>query len=327
MLQAGRSKNAGGYRFGFQGQEADNKIGGLGQHLNYTFRNYDSWAIRFGAIDPLASKYPYWSPFAFSGNRVIDAVELEGLEPYRIIFWGGTREKEPDGSDRKKGGKRDNNTFYQAALQLRKYKDIENKMSQITTADQIIYELEILEDGSVEYLDILSHGTPYSLNFSETKNVNVGFYASWLAKKATERGYIKQDPVENAGYHFSRWCGAREVDEIPYNKFSENAIIELHGCKGGCSFAEAYPESKEYAQYADALLDNIAMNMSEGLYGAGKTYAVAIAHHTRSSPEGGSYQHGGRSVYWNGQLLFETTKKGDISKKEIKKEIDKITNQ
>jgi RHS repeat-associated protein len=56
MLQAGRSKNAGGYRFGFQGQEADNKIGGLGQHLNYTFRNYDSWAIRFGAIDPLAQQ-------------------------------------------------------------------------------------------------------------------------------------------------------------------------------------------------------------------------------------------------------------------------------
>jgi RHS repeat-associated protein len=57
MLQAGRSRNAGGYRFGYQGQEADNKIGGLGQHLNYTFRNYDSWAIRFGAIDPLAGKY------------------------------------------------------------------------------------------------------------------------------------------------------------------------------------------------------------------------------------------------------------------------------
>ena len=84
MLQAGRSRNAGGYRFGFQGQEADNKIGGLGQHLNYTFRNYDSWAIRFGAIDPLAGKYPYWSPFAFSGNRVIDAVELEGLEQYIV---------------------------------------------------------------------------------------------------------------------------------------------------------------------------------------------------------------------------------------------------
>ncbi len=86
MLQAGRTKNAGGYRFGFQGQEADNKIGGLGQHLNYTFRNYDSWAIRFGAIDPLAGKYPYWSPFAFSGNRVIDSRELEGLEPAYSIY-------------------------------------------------------------------------------------------------------------------------------------------------------------------------------------------------------------------------------------------------
>ena len=80
MLQAGRTKNAGGYRFGFQGQEADNKIGGLGQHLNYTFRNYDSWAIRFGAIDPLAAKYPHNSSYAFSENRVIDGVELEGLE-------------------------------------------------------------------------------------------------------------------------------------------------------------------------------------------------------------------------------------------------------
>ena len=80
MLQAGRSRNAGGYRFGFQGQEADNKIGGLGQHLNYTFRNYDSWAIRFGAIDPLAAKYPHNSSYAFSENRVIDGVELEGAE-------------------------------------------------------------------------------------------------------------------------------------------------------------------------------------------------------------------------------------------------------
>jgi len=29
----------------------------------------------------LTKKYPYYSPYAFSGNRVIDATELEGLEP------------------------------------------------------------------------------------------------------------------------------------------------------------------------------------------------------------------------------------------------------
>ena len=80
MLQPGRSVSSGTYRFGYQGQEMDNAISALGQHLNHTYRNYDSWTARFGAIDPLAGKYPHNSTYAFSENRVIDAVELEGLE-------------------------------------------------------------------------------------------------------------------------------------------------------------------------------------------------------------------------------------------------------
>ncbi len=35
---------------------------------------------RFFAVDPLAPSYPHNSPYAFSENRVIDGVELEGLE-------------------------------------------------------------------------------------------------------------------------------------------------------------------------------------------------------------------------------------------------------
>ncbi len=42
---------------------------------------YDARIGRFLSIDPLAVKYPFYSPYAFSGNRVIDMVELEGLEP------------------------------------------------------------------------------------------------------------------------------------------------------------------------------------------------------------------------------------------------------
>lgn len=37
---------------------------------------------RFFARDPLAPKYPNNSPYAFSQNRVIDGIELEGLEFY-----------------------------------------------------------------------------------------------------------------------------------------------------------------------------------------------------------------------------------------------------
>jgi len=69
------------YRYGFQGQEKDDEwTGQTGSHLNYKYRMYDSRIGRFFAIDPLAAKYPYNSTYAFSVNRVIDMVELEGLE-------------------------------------------------------------------------------------------------------------------------------------------------------------------------------------------------------------------------------------------------------
>jgi hypothetical protein len=35
---------------------------------------------RFFAVDPLTAKYPHYSPYSFSGNKLIHKVELEGLE-------------------------------------------------------------------------------------------------------------------------------------------------------------------------------------------------------------------------------------------------------
>ena len=76
----GRTQNAYGYRYGFQGQEMDDEIKGEGNSVNYKFRMHDPRVGRFFAVDPLASKYPHNSPYAFSENRVIDGLELEGLE-------------------------------------------------------------------------------------------------------------------------------------------------------------------------------------------------------------------------------------------------------
>jgi hypothetical protein len=74
-----------GYRFGFQGQEKDNEIyGAEGTALSFEYRVHDARVGRFLSIDPLAAKYPFYSPYAFSGNRVIDRIELEGLEPAEI---------------------------------------------------------------------------------------------------------------------------------------------------------------------------------------------------------------------------------------------------
>lgn len=49
--------------------------------MNYKYRMHDPRLGRFFTMDPLAAKYAYNSPYAFSENRVIDAIKLEGLEP------------------------------------------------------------------------------------------------------------------------------------------------------------------------------------------------------------------------------------------------------
>lgn len=65
------------YSHGFQGQEKDDEVKGKGNSVNYKFRMHDPRVGSFFAIDPLASKYPHNSPYAFSENVVISHVELE----------------------------------------------------------------------------------------------------------------------------------------------------------------------------------------------------------------------------------------------------------
>jgi RHS repeat-associated protein len=72
-------------RYAFQGQEHDKETG-----CDYfRYRMYDPEVARFNSVDPLREKYPHNSPFAFSENRVVDGVELEGLEV--ALFHGDAR--------------------------------------------------------------------------------------------------------------------------------------------------------------------------------------------------------------------------------------------
>ncbi len=80
MQMPGRNGSTGDYRYGFQGQEKDDEVKGEGNSINYKYRMHDPRIGRFFAVDPLAKDYPWNSPYAFSENRVIDGVELEGLE-------------------------------------------------------------------------------------------------------------------------------------------------------------------------------------------------------------------------------------------------------
>ncbi|WP_276528637.1 RHS repeat-associated core domain-containing protein, partial [Chryseobacterium rhizosphaerae] len=68
------------YRYSSQGQENQRET----KWSSYKWRNYDAAMGRFFNVDPLAEDYNTWSTYAFSGNRVVDARELEGLEPKKV---------------------------------------------------------------------------------------------------------------------------------------------------------------------------------------------------------------------------------------------------
>ncbi|MBL4707002.1 MAG: hypothetical protein JKY48_00990 [Flavobacteriales bacterium] len=80
MQMPERYGRANKYRYGFQGQERDDEIKGDGNSVNYKYRMHDPRLGRFFAVDPLAPEYPHYTPYQFSGNKLISHVELEGLE-------------------------------------------------------------------------------------------------------------------------------------------------------------------------------------------------------------------------------------------------------
>jgi RHS repeat-associated protein len=81
------------YLYGFQGQERDNEFKGDGNSVNYKYRVHDPRLGRFLSIDPLAPKYAHNSPYAFSENIVINAIELEGLEAFFVTGTTSTNKR------------------------------------------------------------------------------------------------------------------------------------------------------------------------------------------------------------------------------------------
>jgi RHS repeat-associated protein len=103
------------YQYKYQGQELQET-----GFYSFKWRNYMPDVGRFFNVDPLAEKYPTWAPYVFSGNRIIDARELEGLEPY-VLF--NTRENAAANFGQQYNGKSILNKKEYAALIYSLYKD------------------------------------------------------------------------------------------------------------------------------------------------------------------------------------------------------------
>ncbi|MEZ4980031.1 MAG: RHS repeat-associated core domain-containing protein [Saprospiraceae bacterium] len=107
----GRTADFENYRYGFQGQEKDDEIKGSGNSYDFNFRIYDPRLGRFLSTAPLSPDYPWNSPYAFSENRLIDAIELEGLEAFFIHGTTSSPNRWNDASVETLGGLTNNKTF------------------------------------------------------------------------------------------------------------------------------------------------------------------------------------------------------------------------
>jgi RHS repeat-associated protein len=209
MLMPGRNGNSGDYRYGFQGQEKDDELKGEGNSVNYKFRMHDSRVGRFFAEDPLASKFAFNSPYTFSQNLVISAVELEGLEA-KIAIHG-------ESTDFASFKKSDNPTFKNRATRLKKHGF---KALYANTGMHIVTHLcnATEKEGAVRAAFIFSHGFVSGVVLDNNK----GLYNT---DQYNEEGAATIDDI----------VSLMEQGEV---KFNDDAVIFLGICSPAYGIAE-----------------------------------------------------------------------------------------
>ncbi|GIV45112.1 MAG: hypothetical protein KatS3mg035_2235 [Bacteroidia bacterium] len=102
-VMEGRDLEITNYRFGFQGQEGDDEIKGIGNSYDFRARIYDTRLGRWLAVDPQQAKYPGYSPYHFGYCDPIIVIDPNGEENIVVVGNQGSSpksDKKADGSYR-----------------------------------------------------------------------------------------------------------------------------------------------------------------------------------------------------------------------------------
>ena len=221
------------YKYGFQGQEKDNEVYGEGNTYLFEYRVHDPRLGRFLSVDPLAKSYPWNSPYAFAENRVIDGIDLEGLEYVNFNLV--------------------NDGFY-SQLGFTFADDIA-KQAYITANTVTHNGVKYLNTGFHVYQD------PTTLAFSKTQTTGTTKVSEWvyydiqLFDKATDHAYGWGDPTLKGNNSFGSAKNTNCADlanaqaeelgaKLKSGVVSYSDAIKLYNAKNGTNLS--YDEGVDY---------------------------------------------------------------------------------
>ncbi|MCH2231138.1 MAG: hypothetical protein MK105_12415 [Crocinitomicaceae bacterium] len=175
---------------------------------------HDPRIARFFTIDPLTSKYPHYTPYSFSGNKVIHAIELEGAEELEV----NPSPEEVAGFEVEVEGVSQNDWIYSSAYY--NYQKLYNSNPTVSPADMADYTITYFSNGvltsklSPEALAILGDIPQWQINSLS----NISATVSMLSDMGEEG--------EGQAYH--DYIMSRDMNGIGgnagiYNEFAINA--------------------------------------------------------------------------------------------------------
>jgi hypothetical protein len=209
----------------------DDEIKGEGNSINYKYRMHDPRIGRFFAVDPLTSKYPHYSPYSFSGNKVIHRVELEGLEDGQISTHSGDAGIRLLNDDR--------------IDHLSKEEYIEHHELKAVVAKPIIRYLTPLEE-----MFTLVYGSDFDGNESSAAEAGVWIIASYIPGAK----FLK--PVFGVAKK-----GSKISAKI--SNFANKTLLDEHFVKHAKEFGDKFKTAEQYAKGAQNFFKRTGDNIME----------------------------------------------------------------
>ena len=224
---------------------------------------------RFFAIDPLAFKFPWNSTYAFSENRVIEMIELEGLEGVRpAVIWGYS--------------KKTNEYIWST-------ENVEFAFSEITTSIHDNEEFKTMTDAVILYNDAKAN-----TSIEPTKTVYIIYSRSIV--KTEYRSEIKEEDGQK--YIVTR--SSKEITKLVYDasggitRMEKTTVLDpavIQKCWTGADGKLYYKTSQSFQigeepkEKTELITKSIAVATGRILYIFGNKYYSMVARDLESNKD------------------------------------------